>query len=329
MQNLSNNKQHADMPLVSFIITYYNLSVGMLCECIDSIMALSLSRAEREIIIVDDGSDLCVMNELDRYADSIIYVRQRNGGLSDARNMGIRVASGKYIQFVDGDDKLNRAPYEHCLDTVRYRNPDMVMFNFSTDNDQTAYYNMSEPVTGTEFMSHNNIHATACGYVFKASILGSLRFTRGIYHEDEEFTPQLLLRAETVCHTNAKAYMYRRRTGSITSSGTHRAIVKRLTDKLNVIYRLNELGKTLPTNDRIAMQRRTAQLTMDYIYNVIVQTRSRKFLDKKLAELYSRGLFPLPDRNYTTKYKWFRRMTMSGVGLTLLINTLPLIKRER
>ena len=98
-------------PLVSFIIAYYNLPLTMLCECIDSIMQLPLTTAEREIIVVDDGSDLSPMNELMRYGDNIIYIRQNNKGLSEARNTGIQMAKGSYLQFVDADDTLLLAPY--------------------------------------------------------------------------------------------------------------------------------------------------------------------------------------------------------------------------
>ena len=68
---------------------------------------------------------------------------------------------------------------------------------------------------------------------------------------------------------------------------------------------------------------------MDYIYNIIVQTRSRHYLDRKLTFLRKGGLFPLPDRDYTTKYKWFRRLTNSSMGLSLLMNILPMIDKER
>ena len=62
---------------------------------------------------------------------------------------------------------------------------------------------------------------------------------------------------------------------------------------------------------------------------IIIETRSRHFLDRKLASLRSEGLFPLPDRHYTTKYTWFRRMTNSSLGLSLLMRALPLLKKER
>ena len=106
-------------PLVSFIISYYNLPADMLRACIESIRALSLRPYEREIIVVDDGSAVSPLAQQTDRMDDIIYVRQRNGGLSSARNLGIRASSGQYLQFIDADDTLLTAPYEHCLDIVR------------------------------------------------------------------------------------------------------------------------------------------------------------------------------------------------------------------
>ena len=318
-------------PLVTFIVAYYNLPVTMLCQCLDSILALSLSNAEREIIVIDDGSDDNPLPSLGRYLDDIIYLRQRNSGLSEARNRGIQLANGQYVQFIDADDYLLRTPYEHCLDLVRYQKSDVVMFDLTDDSEAspTADFNTDDLKSGTEYLSHHNLHASACGYLFRRAILGQLRFTPGIVHEDEEFTPQLLLRAETVASTNAQAYYYRRRPHSITTETDPRRVVRRLNDSLQVILKLNRIADTLPTSERLALSRRVAQLTMDYIYNIIVQTRSRHYLDRKLAYLRKAGLFPLPDRDYTTKYKWFRRLTNSSMGLSLLMNVLPMIDKER
>jgi len=72
-----------------------------------------------------------------------------------------------------------------------------------------------------------------------------------------------------------------------------------------------------------------AQLTMDYIYQVIMQQRSQKALNACIDELSSKGLFPLPDRDYSQKYKWFRKMTNTRLGRTILLKTLPLLKKER
>jgi len=318
-------------PLVTFIVTYYNLPVDMLRKCLESITALSLSRSEHQIIVIDDGSDESPLSQLGQFVDDIIYIRQHNGGLSTARNRALMMAEGQYVQFVDADDYLLQTPYEHCLDLARYQRSDVVMFDMTSDEEQVAVadFNTADLESGTEYLAHNNLHATACGYLFRRNILGTLRFTPGIYHEDEEFTPQLLLRAETVSSTDAQAYYYRQRPHSITNEKDKKRVLKRLEDCHQVIVKLNRIADTMPTDERNALGRRVAQLTMDYIYNIITQTRSRHLLDRKLEELRREGLFPLPDREYTTKYKWFRRLTNSSIGLSLLMNMLPMINNEK
>lgn len=329
MQSEQNHTQGLEKPLVSFILTYYNLPVKMLCECIDSILALTMQPCEREIIVVDDGSDSSPMNDLMKYGDDIIYIRQQNKGLSEARNTGIQSARGVYLQFVDGDDMLAKASYEHCLDIVRTNGPDMVVFDFTKSSVKDKAIQDSAPQSGSEYMRHHNIRGTACGYLFKKTILGNLRFTPGIWHEDEEFTPQLLLRAERVSVTDAEAYLYRVRPNSIITDDHVSSKTKRLNDMEGIILRLNTMADRMPTDDKTALQRRVAQLTMDYLYNIIRQTGSRDYLERKIGELRSIGLFPLPDRHYTTKYTWFRRLSNSQTGRRLLMRIIPLMKKER
>ena len=320
-------------PLVSFIIPTYNLPESLLRECIDSIMSLSLREFEREIIVVDDGSKRAAIASLTDLADTIIYIRQRNSGLSAARNRGLQNASGRYIQFVDGDDTLVSNLYEHCLDIARFQQPDMVMFEFCRKMTKEKTYDDLPVISGSDLMRHHNIKATACGYLFKSTTMGNLRFTPGICHEDEEFTPLLLLRTESVIRTSAPAYFYRERRDSITTSKNVRKVLQRLHDFKGVIYRLHAQASLSNDQwsalDRLALLRRVHQLTMDYIYQVIIETRSRHYLDRQLAELRNHSLFPLPDKDYTKKYTWFRRLTQTKIGLAFLFRTLPLIKRER
>lgn len=317
-------------PIISFILTYYNLPIQMLCKCIDSILALSLLPSEREIIVIDDGSETSPMNGLMQYGDEIIYVRQKNSGLSVARNKGIEMAQGSFLQFVDADDHLILTPYEHCLDLIRQSNDiDMVMFDFTNTDTTAKDFTDTEVMTGSAYMLKHNIHGTAWGYLFSRTTLSELRFTPGIWHEDEEFTPQLLIRAEHVCATDAKAYYYYKHKGSITTHDDEESKTKRFDDIKGVLDRLYYLCDRVPQVDRIALQRRVAQLTMDYIYQVIVQQRSQKALNACISELSSKGLFPLPDRDYSQKYKWFRKMTNTRLGRTILLNTLPLLKKER
>lgn len=310
-------------PLVSFIVTTYNLPTDLLRECIGSVTSLSLGEREREIILVDDGSDVSVVDELAAERDDIIYLRQRNQGLSAARNLGLRMARGTYVQFVDGDDGLIRAPYEHCLDIARYHSPDIVLFRSTDKPSAETPFAYEGPLTGSEYMRANNLRASACGYLFRRSLLGeTLRFVPGIYHEDEDFTPQLFLRAERLFTTESEAYFYRPRAGSIVHSDSPDVLTKRLADTECVLLHLQSLLDTVPENDRQALARRIAQLTMDYLYNTIRLTHDRRLLEATIERLEACGLYPLPDKNYTRKYRLFRRAIMSPVlrrALFLLI----------
>lgn len=312
-------------PLVSFIIPAFNVDADMLRECLESIMALSLSREEREIILIDDGSDVPAICSLTDVADEIVYLRQPNKGLSEARNIGIKLATGRFVQFVDADDHLIWAPYEHCLDIARYHNPDLVLFESTSKEEKQPKtpFAYDGPKTGSSYMRQNNMRAAAWGYLFERQILGRLRFTPGLYHEDEEFTPQLMLRSERLYTTDAKAYYYRMRSGSIVNNDTPEHTRHLLADTERILEHLQSL--VVPEHDRPALNRRIAQLTMDYLYNVIRRTRDRKTLEETMERLTQKGLYPLPDRNYTKKYVYFRKMMSHSVTRRLLF--LLIIKR--
>lgn len=304
---------------MSFIIPAYNLDTEMLRECIESILVLSLSQQDREIIVVDDGSDTPQLDGLADIIDHLIYIRQRNQGLSAARNTGIKMATGRFVQFVDGDDALIRAPYEHCLDIARYHNPDMVLFEHtSKKSDAETPYTYDGPTTGSNYMRNNNLRASACSYMFERAILGNLRFTPGILHEDEEFTPQLFLRSERLYTTDAKAYYYRQRKGSIVNNNDKEHINRMLRDTERILLHMQSL--VVPEADRQALNRRIAQLTMDYLYNVIHRTHDRHILNETMERLREHGLYPLPDRDYTKKYKYFRKMMSHSITRNLLFH---------
>lgn len=310
-------------PLVSFIITTYNLPVVLLHECVKSIVALSLSQQEREIILIDDGSDFCPINELTEIASDIILVRQPNKGLSVARNVGLKMATGKFVQFVDGDDCLINAPYEHCLDIIRYQEPvDMVMFYSASSMNQPTESSYTGPITGEEYMANNNLRASAWGYIFRRSRLGKLRFTPDIVHEDEEFTPQLVLNMHSIYCTPAKAYFYRQRKDSITHADTKEAQNKRLADIFKVILHLKDIADGCDGVRAKSMERRVAQLSMDFLVNVIRMTKSRKQLNHAIELLKKHDLYPLPDNKYTPEYVIFRYLIQKKAGQLILLAAL-------
>lgn len=318
--------QHlSEKPLISFIITYYNKPLAFLKECIHSILALHLPSARREILVIDDGSDVSPINDLLEIRDQIIYLRQENLGLSAARNVGLRLASGQYIQFVDADDKLLVETYDRCIDFIQAHHPDIFFFDFANEDTVDESFIYDGPVSGTTFLHENNLHSSACGYLFSRNIVGDLQFPVGRLHEDEEFTPLLLLRADKVFKTDARPYFYRMCDGSIVHGKDPQHLSKRLEDIEHILSHLQGVAGTLPLNDRMALNRRIAQLSMEYLYHVICLTRSQQKLEETVERLRAQGLFPLPVRKYTRKYYVFSKVVNHKIGRKLLLAMAPVI----
>ena len=300
-------------PLITFVVPCYNLPGEWICACIDSILALPLKREERQVLVIDDGSETPVSECLSGYGDEVQCVRQPNGGLSAARNVGMNCATGTYIQFVDGDDELLPSAYAQCIRMLKSDAPDMLLFRFQG---QTA--SPLSVMSGTAYMLQYNLRASACTYLFRRSLLGNLRFIQGILHEDEAFTPQLMLRAASVLDTGCAAYAYHRRSGSITTHKDPAHVHRRLADKEAVVVMLDELARHLPSQQSQALRRRVSQVTMDLMLDTIRLTSSAHPLQQLVQRLRNNGLYPLPPYHYTPTYSLFSQLSSSRIGLLFL-----------
>jgi len=110
-----------NLPVFSLIIPIYKVE-KYLDKCVQSIINQTYSNIE--VILVDDGSpDNCpwMCEEYEKKDTRIKVIHKKNGGLSDARNKGMSLATGKYIIFVDADDYIaldtceKLLPYQNCL----------------------------------------------------------------------------------------------------------------------------------------------------------------------------------------------------------------------
>ena len=305
-------------PLISFIITTYNLSAHYLLRCIDSVFSSSLNQDEFEIVLVDDGSKIKILPELKQYQNLIRYIYQDNKGASGARNTGIDHAKGEYIQFIDGDDYLLTKPYNYCIDILKQEEPQLLLFKYTKNKEHEGSYKRSKSTTGADYMFHNNLQLSVDTSILKRNILDGLRFSCGRLNEDEEFMPLLLLRAKNFIAIDANAYFYETRQESCSNNIGITILKKRLEDTKNILLHFNKLIPTLSNKERLALERRTAQLTMDYIYNTIKYLNDYNELVHRINELRKYHLFPLKNRYYTTKYYLFRALTLSTLGYKIL-----------
>lgn len=300
------------MPLISFIIPYYNLPREFLAECVASVLRLPFGQGECEVIVVDDGSDEDLSAFIGtEFPGCVNYVRQENKGLSGARNTGIELAQGQYIQFVDGDDKLFSENYVQLLPLLRQGQTDVLLFRFSHKEDGEGRSPLSARTydSGTDYMRRCNLRAAACAYVFRRELLGTLRFEPQLLHEDELFTPQLLLKAGTTLESGLCAYYYRVREQSITQQADVVHCQRRAESLFSVLERLQELLTTLHGKDREALSRRIAQLGMDALYTLPQLVDTLEAYEAYITRLRSKRLFPLPLRPYTVKYFLFALLT--------------------
>lgn len=312
------------MPIVSFIITYYSEPLPLLAECLRSVLQVrslmmqrGMAKQDFEIVVVDDGSQLSPLGMLRQMDEDICYIRQTNAGLSAARNAGLSAAHGEYVQFVDADDAL--LPHAYCSLCPQSREEaDIILFRFTSDEGRwhedraDAFTDKNTPparpagcrrtMSGTQYMLHHNVRASACCYLFRRSLLGELRFADGMLHEDELFTPLLLLRMHSVRDCPVPAYYYRRRPHSITHTRTARHIARRLDDTEAILHRLRDEAGSMQGDDRRALMRRVEQLTTDYIYIMWKVEADRQVRMRRVRQLAAAGLLPLPLRSYTLRH---------------------------
>ena len=128
---LSKNVEEESMKdLVSVIVPIYNCE-RFLEECVESILKQKYSNLE--IILVNDGSTDDSLNICLKYKKNyknVIVINQKNKGLSEARNAGIRKATGKYIVFVDADDSIDEQEIYKCIRSIKKEKSQLVLFSY-------------------------------------------------------------------------------------------------------------------------------------------------------------------------------------------------------
>lgn len=215
---------------ISVIIPVYNVA-PYLKKCLDSVCMQTHDNLE--IIIVDDGSTDESGTVCDDYADRdprIIVIHKENGGLSDARNAGMAIASGDYIGFVDSDDWIETDMYERLYRLCEDNDIDFVIARFLEEKKGvTNHSSFTEKFVIMD--SYSVLRICTMGddrYVitnavwnklYKRSLLEDLIFPKGKNYEDIVFTTEVLMRARKVGYLDSVVYHYRIREDSIMGVG--------------------------------------------------------------------------------------------------------------
>jgi glycosyltransferase involved in cell wall biosynthesis len=218
--------------LVSVIVPIYKVEAE-LRECVDSVLDQTLQ--DIEVVLVDDGSpDACpqICDEYGAYDNRVRVIHKRNGGLSDARNAGLDVATGEYVMFVDSDDRIEPDSCERLYRTAKKLNADIVLGDWNVCPGPTSpdhYSSLEEGKTYTpkEFIAtvlpKGQWYPCACFMCCRRAFFeeNNLRFAVGLLHEDMEMQPRIFLAAKAICCIKFKFYQYVKRPGSIMRSSNN------------------------------------------------------------------------------------------------------------
>lgn len=244
--------------LISVIVPIYNVA-PYLHECIDSI--INQTYKNLEIILVDDGSSDGSEKICDEYAKNdnrIIVIHQQNKGLVCARKAGLKIATGEYIAYVDGDDWIEIQMYEYLLNKILEMDADFIDSGcIKQDKDKKISYlpkRESSKIINLDIdirykiIKNLLIDNISDSYYITPSIWAKLikknilkkaqqKVDNNITHgEDLICTLYLLEFSSKIAYTNKYYYNYRFRQGSITKQNNLIEIIPKLIKMMNGIY---------------------------------------------------------------------------------------------
>jgi glycosyltransferase involved in cell wall biosynthesis len=252
---------------VSVIVPVYNTE-KYLQDCLDSLVNQTFK--ELEIIIVNDGSPDNSEKIIKKYVDRYPFIKaykKKNGGLSSARNYGIEKAQGEYIVFIDSDDYVENNMIEQLYNSMIKNHSDIVVCEFNyVFNDTTkvrSYSNLDYTIDTVK--KYLLTPPMACIRMYKKKLFTNIKFKEGIYYEDLEMNPKLVMYTNRISFVNEGLYNYVIRDDSI----MHQKVFN---EKLNDIYHV------LKSNYDLLYA--NYPLEIEYMYIIhLLRTASLRFLE--------------------------------------------------
>lgn len=215
---------------ISIIVPVYKVEKE-LDRCVQSLLKQTYENIE--IILVDDGSPDCCPKLCDEYAKNdsrVSVIHKKNGGLSDARNAGLRIAKGEYILYIDSDDYIDLNSCAYFVEAIKNQKIDIVVGNAVMEkNEKIEYMVHTATSDGRVYMAEEFIkksikasqwYAPACFNMYRREFLiqNNLYFKEGIYFEDMQMLPRVFLLADKITCINRVFYHYIVRENSIMTS---------------------------------------------------------------------------------------------------------------
>lgn len=223
--------QHINMmsnELISVIVPVYKVE-PYLDKCVQSIADQTYQNLE--IILVDDGSPDACPDMCDRWAIKdarIKVIHKENGGLSDARNAGLAVATGELISFVDSDDWLEPDFLEELYRALRSNAADVAQCDVLYVDEEGRPIRprgvaeipvMDKTEALRRLILEDGVHQTVWNKLYRHTVIEGIPFEKGKYNEDDFWTYLIFDRINRLAVVDRPLYCYLQRRGSIMGAG--------------------------------------------------------------------------------------------------------------
>lgn len=315
---------------LSIIIPVYNIE-KYIGACVSSVIDQDIDTANYEILIIDDGSkdgSSEIVKEFEKNNKNILVHRQKNVGLGGARKSGIKLAKGKYIYFLDGDDYLAKNTLNSIMQCMEEHDLDILGFDTITTEKLDLAESQSKTLSkeieitdGTSFIGTNkNYKIEVWWYILNRQFLidSNIIFEDKRFVNDSYFTPSIFLKAKKVAHVPIDIYRYVQRPNSITSNKSLSHYRKHIGDLEYAIFQMETIMNGIKEHPLKKEAIKTITIKQEsYAFFSLVRFLKSDLKLSYLKDLITKykniGIYPMKKLTTSNEYQNFKYKFISGL----------------
>lgn len=296
-----------DELLLSYIIPVYNTE-HYVARCLCSIVNQQLWPDDYEILVVDDGSTDGSRGVITAFAQEHRQVRlltQANAGVSAARNLALQQARGRYVMFIDSDDRLGDDVVHRLVQRAVDEDLDVLSFNYSCEDGDGRLlphtrddnYSATAVTTGYEFLHDHSMTPYVWRFLVRRSYLiqGGWRFdTSLIVCEDGALISRFLLNAKRMAHDATIAYCYVSRSDSAMHNTDREHLRRRIYSQVDAAASIDRAARDFATSQGLPVPASVYGVRNVYLYFSMTKALTCGLVDEVLDRIRKAGLFPFP-----------------------------------
>lgn len=320
---------------ISVIVAAYNVE-KYIEECLLSI--LNQTYTNIELIVVNDGSTDNTKSILEQYAlmyKNITVIHKKNGGLSSARNVGIEIATGEYLSFIDGDDYIKEDMYETLINLIESYQCDIAICGVIRKYENNEIFSdtgkillMDKNEALKKLIESRVIHDYAVNKIYKKSLFKEIKYPEGKIYEDVFTTYKTFSQCSNIVYIDTPKYYYVQREGSILRSKfsenqfQHLEALKEINDFL-IEQNYTHLIDVLELR-KVSVQ---CRLIYEMLKNKVY--RNDHSFDEQCKQIIievRKKIYCLKEKDFSTFNKGIIIMSILGFNFSCFILKIPFVK---